>query len=341
MTEAAGSAADTGASEGKGPPRSGSDQGDPPHGSVAAVLAEVERWFRAEEARHESEILEVDQEIANLQTALANLQTQLGSLHEYRAELGRKVRSFGAEHAGRAHRSLYGALLRQQALLQEREQQVAVAAAEREAALPESLSTGPIGALIQEYEQFKTSVEPTLGALPESYRAVVLKHHHSVTDRLRDHLARVLGEPLHVEGDEIAIEVAIAIDAPAGEPVGLVVLLPVDEEAYGQWAERGDGLGLWIACRVVQAVYEAAATAEFPRAQVVAGGHQGLLVIEIDLTGAEPSFVEQLEAQLILVLSTAPELEGAGVRVWPRRVHIDYVMPPEDENSPPGGPTDA
>ena len=115
-----------------------------------------------------------------------------------------------------------------------------------------------------------------------------------------------------------------------------MIVLPVLEEAYASWQELGDSLPLSVAARVVQAVYEAAVAASFARAQVQAGGHQGLLVFEIDLDGADPAFLPHVAGQLEAVLAGSPEIEGAHVRIVPHEVKIDYVLPPEpsDEEAP-------
>ena len=298
--------------------------------SVSDALFEVEQWRSSEEARHQAEILDVDQEIKNLQSAIENLQHQLEALDRFRSDLGARVRALAPQYVGRAYQSVYGVLTIQAAWVDEREKLVAVAEKTRRTALPDILGRSEIGPVLEEFRQFKTTVEPTLKALPESYRSVIQRHHQGVTDRLRDHVAAVLTTPITIDADERSLDVIYAVDAPDGEPELLVVVLPVPETVHRNWKERGDGLSLWIAARVVQAVYEAAASANFGKAQVVAGGHQGLLVIEVDLAGAGMSFVEQLGRHVTEVLAQAPELGGARLKIVPRQLQIDHVMPPDD-----------
>ena len=296
--------------------------------SVAEALAEIDRWATEEGERQQTEILEADQEIKALRKTLSNLEQQLETLQTYRTELGDKSRALDRDRTTRAQRALVEALTAQREALAAREEEVAAAGEARADAVVEIDPEAPLGALMEEYKTFKATVEPTLEALPDSYRTAVLKHHGSVADKLRDHFAAVMGVPLEVEAEAIAVDLALAVDAPDdGPPVGLVLLLPVHEAVYGAWEERPDGLGLWIACRVVQAIYEAAQATGFAGAEVVAGGHEGLLVIELDLTGAELGYIEALEAQLSETLGGAPELAGAAVRVAARRVPIDYVVP--------------
>ena len=53
-------------------------------------------------------------------------------------------------------------------------------------------------------------------------------------------------------------------------------------------------------------------------------------MVELDLTGAGAGFVDALEARLAEVLQRAPELAAAKVVAVPRRVSVDYVLPPDD-----------
>lgn len=299
--------------------------------SISDALAEVEQWRADAEAQHQAEILDTDQEIKNLQSAIENLQHQLDVLNRFRSELGTKVRELGTHSVGRAYQSVYDVLKVQAQWVADREKMVATASEARRLALPEMLGRSEVGPVLDEYNQFKTTVEPTLKALPESYRSVILRHHQGVTDRLRDHVAAVLTTPITIDAEECTIDVVYAVDAPEGEPELLIVVLPVPMEVHDdKWAERPDGLSLWIAARVVQAVYEAAAGANFARAKVTTGGHLGLLVIEVDLAGAGMAFVELLEKQIQQVLGQAPELGGARIRIAPRQLKIDNVLPPDE-----------
>jgi hypothetical protein len=297
--------------------------------SIPEALAEVEQWRADEERRHQTELADVDLEIRNLEAALLKVQNQLEAVRKYRADLAARSEALGVGQVGKAYQLLFDVLNQQAQALDERGDQVNQLEAERRAALPSLLADSEVGSLLTEYQQFKDQTEPALARLPESYRSVLLRHHQGVVNRLRDHLARVLGAPVTIEADEIVADVIYAVDAPEGAPELLVIVLPVHEGVYASWQELGDSLPLCLAARVVQAVYEAAAAVGFARTQVLAGGHQGLLVIEVDLTGADPQIAGQVSSQLGAVLGEAAELGGARVRVVPHEVKIDFVLPPE------------
>jgi hypothetical protein len=297
--------------------------------SIPEALAEVEQWRADEERRHQTELADVDLEIRNLEGALLKVQNQLEAVRKYRANLAARSEALGVGQVGRAYQLLFDVLNAQAQALDERGDRVTQLETDRRQALPSLLADSEVGALLTEYQQFKDQTEPALARLPESYRSVLLRHHQGVVNRLRDHLARVLGAPVLIEADEIVADVVYAVDAPEGVPELLVIVLPVHEGVYAGWQELGDSLPLWLAARVVQAVYEATAAVGFSRAQVLAGGHQGLLVIEVDLTGADPQVVGQISSQLAMVLGSAAELGGARVRVVPYEVKIDFVLPPE------------
>lgn len=298
--------------------------------TVAAVLADVERWKADEEARHKAEMVEVEQEIKNLQTAIANLQQQLEALTRFRAELDGKASALGGQEIQRAYSGLFDTLGEQAKRLAARERQVADKGKDRASSLATTLKGSELGPVVEEYKQFKAAVEPTLKSLPESYRQVILKHHSGVVDKLRDHIAALTAGPLDVDAEALPVDVVYAVDAPEGDPELLVFVLPVDETVHAGWLDREDGLQLWLAARVVQAVYEIAAKTGFVRAQAMAGGHRGLLVVEVDLAGASKAFVEGLEARLPELLAKAPELLGAKVQATPRKVEVDYILPPDD-----------
>lgn len=298
--------------------------------TVAAVLADVERWKADEEARHKAEMVEVEQEIKNLQTAIGNLQQQLEALTRFRSDLDGKASALGDQEVQRAYSALFDALGEQAKRLAARERLVGDKARERASSLAATLGGSDLGPLVQEYEQFKAAVEPTLGSLPQSYRDVILEHHANIAGKLRGHIDALTAGPIEVEAEALQVDVVYAIDAPDGAPELLVFVLPVDETVHSGWLDREDGLQLWLAARVVQAVYETSAKTGFVRAQAMAGGHRGLLVVEVDLAGADPAFVEGVERRLGELLSQAPELAGARVEATPRKVEVDYILPPDD-----------
>ena len=190
-----------------------------------------------------------------------------------------------------------------------------------------------VAPLLKEYEQFRTEVEPTLAALPESYRGVILAHHEGVVNKLREHLGRAAGGPVEVEGDPLVIDVVLAVDAPEGEAELLMLVLPVSEAVYGEWAARDEDLQTHLAARVVQAVYESCGKLGLVGVQAMFGGHRDLLAVEVELGAIKPDDVKAvLQERLEAVLGSASELQAAKVQAVPRFVAVDHLLPPEEDD---------
>lgn len=301
-----------------------------PSRTVATALADIERWKADEEARHKAERVEVEQEIKNLETAISNLQSQLDALSKFRTELDGKAAALGGLEVQRAYGALFDALADQAKRVAGRERLVATKLKERGGQLAAKLATGEVAEQVAAYRDFRENGGKTLASLPEMYRRAVVEMHDGVVRKLRTTIASLTAEAVQVDAEPIEVDVVYAVDAPEGTAELLVLVLPVDEAVHAQWHDREDGLQLWIAARVVQAVHESAAATGFVRAQPLSGGHRGLLVIEVDLAGSSDPFVGAVEKRLGEVLGSAAELAGAGVRVLPRKVPVDYVLPPDD-----------
>jgi len=300
-----------------------------PTPTVSGALAEVDRWKNDEEARHKAELTEVEQEISNLDAAIANLHQQLEALQTFRTDLLVKAAGLGSREIQRAHTALFGALQQQAGLLAQRERAVVDAVAARRSSLPKQLADEGLASKVEDYQKFRNEIEPSLQNIPESYRAPLIGAHTDLTNTLRAKVESILLAPVEMPEDDVSVQVAWTVDAPGGTPEVLAVVLPVTDEVQTQWDTRGDGLQTWMAARVVQAVYEAAADADWTGAQANAGGFMDLLAVEVMLESAPADFVPAFEQRLSEVLQTAPELVGARVSVVPTRVNVDYVFPPE------------
>jgi hypothetical protein len=305
--------------------------------TVATSLAEVARWRAEEDASAATERAEVEQEAKNLQRAIQNLQNQLDELIRFAAELDAKRSNLDARQHERARAGLLEALREQAKAVSQRDQEVARAAKAQEAAFEERLRKPDLAATVEEYRQFKTSVEPTLGALPESYRGVILEHHETVANRLRTAIAELESSAPSLAKDDVVAEVVWAVDAPDGEPEMLVCILPTSDRAYQEWASREDGPQLWLAARTAQAFYEAAVACGFETAHANAGGYEGLLVFECDVAGAGASFVDAFEERLGAILAQAPEFGHGRLAVAQVRVEMDVLLPPQDEEEGDAG----
>ena len=305
-----------------------------PAKTVAEALEAVETWRSQEDARRLGELGEVAQEIQSLEAAMENLRQQLEALHTFQTELEAKGAELAAQADQRTYQGIFEVLQVQAAAVEQREREVLEASKAQAEKLPALLAEKGLAEVLQEYEQFKSAVEPTLQHLPDSYKAAILEVHHGQEAKLREAIAEVGGAP-KMEADELVADLVFAIDAPEGTPELLVVVVPVADSVQSRWVEREGGLQTDLAARVAEAIYRAAADVSFLGAQALSGGHLGLLAVELELVGADPSLAERLRQRLAAV-AEAPELAAAGVRLLVREIDMDHLLPPEDEEAADG-----
>jgi hypothetical protein len=305
--------------------------------SLASALDEVSAWRAEAEQKTRTELAEVDQEIESLQTAMQNLQQQLDALRRFREEVSRRDDRLADEQAGRTYNAIFAALGSQAAALDARAEAVNAAYAERNKALEESLKDPEVAGLMNEYTQFKTLVEPTLAAMPESYRNLMLQHHEKQGRQLQDVLDRQRQTVVNVDAAPLGVEVVFAVDSPAGTPEVLMLVLPVPENVQTDWQKSPENLHTWIAARVVQGVYTACEAAGVSAPRAMYGGHQGLLAIEVEIHGAKDDIGDRVKSAVDTAISTAHELTAAKVQVDARSVQVDNLLPPEDGQEPEHG----
>jgi uncharacterized protein YoxC len=301
--------------------------------SVAAALEEVAQWRSEAEERQKTELGEVDKEVENLQVAVANLQQQLEALAGFREELLGKAQRIADEEVQRSYDAIFAALRDQNQALAARSRLVDEARTASEEAVAAYMEENEeVAALVQEVEQFKASVEPTLDNLPASYRTVILAHHEGVVARLEEHMAAARSKPVAIEADELSLDVVYAVDAPEGAAELLMFVLPVDEAVHTGWFEREEDLQVHVAARVIEGLYRACHTQNLTGVQAIYGGHQGLLAVEVELPEdvAPDPLVEALDAHLGEALAAVEEIRATHLVPRPVRLAVDHLLPPED-----------
>ncbi|MFT4621571.1 MAG: hypothetical protein ACI8PZ_000223 [Myxococcota bacterium] len=296
--------------------------------TIGDALATIVSWEGDERARHLARASDLDDQIARLHEQVIRLTEQLAGLRNMREEMHRAADDAATGVSGRGHGLMFEVLERQASVIALRAREVLHARAERYASLEYSLRNSDAAPLVHEYEQFINTVAPTLERLPESYRSVMLAHHLGVSERLRNWVGDWLAGHSEVSDDPIPADICYAHDAPEGEPAVLVVLLPVDGRAVHEWQEREEDIQLALAARVVQALYESLAETGLVGADVVSGSHAGLLVLEVDVTGADPRLPEVFEERFAQVSAECRDWHAAGLRPAVHRVPVDYVFPP-------------
>ncbi len=182
--------------------------------SLAEALDEVARWRAEELARHAAELGETDQEITSLKAAIVNLEQQLAARERSRQDLTERLPAVDAMEVERRYHAVFSALAVQAAAVGERSGRVDDAARERVSRLAATLASGDMAEAYEEYTQFKTQVEPTLKALPESYRKALAGHHEQVSAKVKLAVDEALSAPVTIDAEPLAIDVVYAVDAP-------------------------------------------------------------------------------------------------------------------------------
>lgn len=304
--------------------------------SVAAALDGVARWKKRAVERRNSELAQVDNEIGGLEQSIANLQAQLTKLQEYRKGLESQKERLPNEVAGRSYTAIFEVLTDQAKRVSERATTVSAAQAEREKKLDATLAQSDTKELIDAFNQFKSTIEPTLASLPAAYRTAIEGAHTDVEAKLQAKLEGLDG-PIEVDSVGLPIDIVWSVDAIPDEPALVLVVVPIADNVVTGWADRAEDLQTWLGARVVQALQQTLSGTAGDGAPLAFGGHQGLLALEFELPPeAAGSVRDRLGAALADVMTSAPELAGAKVTVTSTSVEIDHILPPEGDDGEEG-----
>ncbi|MFT6161040.1 MAG: hypothetical protein ACJAZO_002940 [Myxococcota bacterium] len=299
--------------------------------SVADALAGVAQWRTDEEARHGTELAEVDQEVASLQTGIENLKQQLEALGRFRTELLGKVDSIEEEVAGRNYNAVFDVLGDQLVGLSSRAGGLLQKERVRDAQLAETLDDPVVANLLAEYQQFKEVVEPTLASIPATYRTVMEETGRKQRQDLESRLAHVGTEPIEYEGEPLPLDVLVAVDAPDGQSEVLMLVMPVADAVHGDWRSRDEDLQTRLAACIMQGAFATAAEMGLGGNQAVFGGHRGQLAVELELAGGDPAAIaESFRSSIQETLAASPELIAAKVAATVRVIEVDHLLPPEE-----------
>lgn len=311
-----------------GAPGPGASGGAAGFRSLAAALDEVGRWRASSVARLRADAAETDTEIDNLRKSIENLQQQIEALRRSREAFTQQEAILPDEEVKRTHHAIFGVLLEQRAALEARGTALQDLESARRRALELSFNDPALASALQEYTQFKTTVEPTLKLLPESYRGVLQQHHDGVSRRLREHVEKASAGVVELRAPALPVDVVYAVDSPSGSPEVVMLVLPVAEAVHAEWATRAEDLQTLVAARVVQALYTVCQGAGLVQARAAFGGHQGLLAIEMEIAGAKPDFAALLGEE-IGRLAASQEIAAARVEIRSREVMVDHLIPPD------------
>jgi len=298
-----------------------SEQSPSAAASVVNALANAQRWVSDQAER-------IDERIAAEEATIQELERDIQERRDAIVALEAERSLIGGGAGERAREEIYNALLAQSDELRARVPAWTAAEATRRATISEALQSDEFAQLMKDHESFENSA-PDLSALPESYRAALEKVHEERTQALADQVASADPGLSELEAPDIELELVYAIEG-ADQAELAIFLLPVPEAAYTQWASREQDLLTLTAARMIEAIYRAMKGMNDPLAQAVAGGHESLIAVEVELAGGSIASVsEEIGTHLTEALARETELTAAKVRVSPREVPIDLLVPAE------------
>lgn len=297
--------------------------------SVAEALEAADGMRREAETRHQEQLTEFDGELSRLEQAVANLTAQLNAVRESRAQAEAAHVAAGTATSGEAYHLVFAALRRQAGQLAARNSEWVVAHRQLESKVSASLQEEGLAELVRDYEQAQRD-SASLDSLPATYRQVVMDHHRSIEERLREKLAAVDSDP-ELSVAPLHLDVVVAVDGDEEGGVAMVVS-PVPEEAHASWEGRDADLLTSVAARLVQSLYSSVSGTPFEGAQAAFGGHQGLLAMEFELQPEQvAAFRDSLVDSISTCMQSAGDLRGARLNVNVTTVPVDLLLPPEGE----------
>lgn len=291
-------------------------------GSVADALRALDQLRADAQARQQGRLAEVDEEIARLEESITNLQSQIATLQESRREIEQSDETAAIPGGPQ---KLFEVLRAQASVLAQRAQAWSEAVAECEARKEQALQSPEIAPLVAEFQQFKEGGEAALAQLPPSYRKAIEEVHNKVRRELEGHLERLSEVPV-LDVEPIKLDVVFSADE------GLVMLItPLSEQVYTQWASGSAGLDNRVAAKVVESLYSALRGTPVEAAEAMYGGHEGLLAMELEIPPDLEGFPARLESAFEQVLGASAEIQGAKVNIQLVSVPIDLLLPGEEE----------
>ena len=229
-----------------------------PHSTLFNALEELGRWRQTESRRLVNEQAMLRRQISDVEQKISQLQAELVQLNSDLTESTALTAGLSHEENKRGHSAILNGLSVGRSVIDERNVPYQNVVAEREAAVAQKLNEPSLKETVAEYEQFHT-VEASLSALPESYRAAILKHHDQVRDALAP-IFNTLSAPLPQQDlNPVMIPVVACIEENPdvkGRVQALSIILPVPANVQETWAlDAPEQIGHRLAYRWVAAIF--------------------------------------------------------------------------------------
>ncbi|MEC8378828.1 MAG: hypothetical protein VXZ96_00820 [Myxococcota bacterium] len=254
------------------------------------ALEELGRWRQSESRRLVNEQAMLRRKISDVEQKIKELQAELVNLNNDLTESNSLSAGLSQEENKRGHAAILNGLAVGRAIIDERNAPYQNVVAEREAAVAQKLDEPSLKETVAEFEQFHT-VEASLSALPESYRAAILKHHDQVRDALAP-IFNTLSAPLPQQDlNPVTIPVVACVEENPdvdGRIQALSIILPVPASVQETWAlDAPEQIGHRLAYRWVAAISGALQSVGAEVAPIIYDQYADCLSIDVWLDDSE------------------------------------------------------
>lgn len=294
---------------------------------IEDAYSQVERWRLAAVGQELQAAEAVEQAIAEHEASIAELREAVAALEAGRDAVYARADAVAGERDTRTYEAFFEILLEQSLDLEVRGLAMREAEDQDDSRWLRLLAASPLAKQLAEYVEYRRKIEPGLSAFPDEYGSTVRQHHDEVKAELVAWFeSQDLALP-KLELRELTLDVVVGVDEPEDGVAVVMVVLPVPSAVQARWAERPAGIGLALAARAVEGLYKAAHHMGYRSAQVLFGGHRGLIAIELEVEGDPYELGSALAGAVQAALDRSPDLESARVRAQVSVVNIDHLLP--------------
>lgn len=226
------------------------------HSALYLAITELGKWRQAEERRLKNDHAMLRRKTTEVEQQISDLQAELEKLKHSIIDNTEESQNLSSVEHKRGNLAILQGLTSGRSVLEERDEAYQAVVTERMAAVAIMLKNPKISETVAEFEQFHT-VEGTLSALPESYRAAILKHHAQVRENLSP-IFNTLDAPLpQQEVPPTVVAVVACLEPNPDVPdrfQALSIILPVSAEVNSSWALGHEAIGHRLAYRWIAAL---------------------------------------------------------------------------------------
>ena len=295
--------------------------------TLLSGLEEVFEWRKEREEyfnKKEKELLSKERQINE---TLAQLNTQLAELHKHRKSSLEQRAQLQPKEQEKCNQVVQVGMKEDSNVISERDVFYQEFLREREEQVLHLISDPSISKKVKEFEQFQETRQQ-FDTLPESYRSVILKHHHEVRANL-DPIFKTFAQPLRIlEAKKQNIGLLATLDPQDGPPEALALTLPIPFNVYTDLSAAEESLHHLLAYRCCAAVSSMLLKVGVPNAPIQFVEYNGLISIRVWLGDHKVSgdVKEILQQELQSLEENSSELESVQMGVDVAWISLEALM---------------